>query len=75
VTIVTMTNGVSFLAGVLELCWRLEDAGVQFRLDVDGRLQVGPKDRLTPADFRAVQEARHRDRASRGLLRQPSTVM
>ena len=56
---VTLKGGVSVLADVLKLCWRLEAQGVRFSLDADGRLEVGPKDLLTPADFRAVWQSRH----------------
>ena len=56
---VTLEGGVSVLADVLQLCWRLEAQGIRFSLDADGRLEVGPKDLLTPADFRAVWQSRH----------------
>jgi hypothetical protein len=58
-TTVTLEGGVSVLADVLRLVWRLEAEGVRFSLDADGRLEVGPKDALTPVDFRALWQARH----------------
>ena len=57
--VIRLKGGCSFLADVLELVWRLEAAGVWFRLDAEGRLDVGPKEALTPADFRAVWQNRH----------------
>jgi hypothetical protein len=56
---ITLKGGCSFLADVLELVWRLEGQGVRFTLDDAGRLEVGPKDALDPADFRAVWGSRH----------------
>ena len=56
---ITLQGGCSFLADVLELVWRLDGQGVRFTLDEAGRLAVGPKDALEPADFRALWQARH----------------
>ena len=57
--VVRLKGGCSFLADVLRLVLRLEADGVWFRLDAAGRLELGPKDALAPADFRAAWGSRH----------------
>ena len=58
--LVTMASGLVVTVPALELLWRLEDAGMIVKLDVqDGRLLVGPTARLTAADIAAIRD--HRD--------------
>lgn len=55
---VTMKNGMVVSIDALRLLWRLEEAEMVVRAG-GGRLQVGPRRRLTAADDAAIRV--HRD--------------
>jgi len=59
VNTVTLKGGVSVLTDVLRLCWDLEAKGIQFAIDDDGRLLVGPASLLTAGRLQRRQAARH----------------
>ena len=56
---VILRGGSAVEVAALKLLWRLEDRGLDIRLDDDGRLLVGPRDALTPRDRAGIRE--HRD--------------
>jgi hypothetical protein len=64
--IVTLNGGLSVPLPALELLWRLERDGFDIRLDDDGSVLIGPRQRLSQDDCQAITE--HRDHL-RALLR------
>ena len=56
--LVTMKSGLVVRLEALQVLWRLEDDGMVVKVDDTGRLLVGPTNRLTPADDRAIREYR-----------------
>ena len=64
--IVTLNGGLSVPLPALELLWRLERDGFDIRLDDDGSVLIGPRQRLSQDDCQAITE--HRDHL-RALVR------
>ena len=56
---VVLRGGTTVAFAALQLAWALEGRGLTFRVAEDGRLLIGPRHLLTPADREAIRA--HRD--------------
>ncbi len=71
-SIVILRGGLTVSLPALRVLWDLENRGLTIRLDADGGLLVGPRDRLTPADRELIH--RHRDQLIALVSYEPETV-
>lgn len=56
--VVVLAVGVAVPLPALKLAWDLENRGCVVRLDEDGALLAGPREKLTTNDRRAIREYR-----------------
>ena len=66
-----MKGGLSVPLSALDLLWRLEREGFDIRIDGDGSVLIGPRQRLSQHDREAITEYRDYLRA---LVRYCETV-
>jgi hypothetical protein len=64
--LVVFAGGLAVPLPALELLWRLESGGFDIRLDEDGSVLIGPRQKLSQDDCQAITE--HRDHL-RALVR------
>ena len=54
--VVVLKGGLAVPLEVLQLAWRLEDAGVVMELGTEGSLRAGPGEKLSETDRAAIRQ-------------------